>query len=142
MNAHGPLPTFESFLTRRTDESKRFKDKWEKLEFFTEDVERVAQSLEEKYGERFQANYDENTDSIELVLIEVSEESRGQGLASKMMDEFCRYADEHGMIVRLHANDELGTSLEVLMKFYKKHGFVDKRKFVAGAGQLMIRSPK
>lgn len=121
-------------------DSKNFKDKWAKAEFFLDDVEALSQDVQSKYGADLKVSYDEGSDSIVLSYIGVPEDKQRTGIASKMMKELCDYADENKLPVRLHANGELGTDIKVLKDFYKKFGFKDLNKFTKGVGWLMIRS--
>lgn len=123
-------------------EAKQFKDKWAKLEHFIDDVQQLSWDIEEKYSADLKISYDEGSESITLSYIGVPDDKQRQGIASKMMTELCKYADDNGLDIKLHANGELGTDIEVLKKFYAKFGFKDKGKFVKDVGELMVRPHK
>jgi GNAT superfamily N-acetyltransferase len=129
------IPLFEENPNR----PKQFKDKWEKAEYFVDDVQELSWRIEEKYNADLKISYDENTESIILSFIGVPDDMRRQNIASKMMTELCEYADKHRLSISLHANGDLGTDIKILKRFYTKFGFRDKKKFVKGVGELMIR---
>ena len=83
-------------------------------------------------------------DSVYLTLIKVPINLRGKGLATLFMEEFINWADSLGVIITLSPSDSEGSSLERLIEFYKRFGFIKNRinhrdsKYVGS----MIRYPK
>lgn len=117
-----------------------FNDKWEKVEFFLDDVQNLSWDLESKYEASVKASYEEATDSIVLSYIGVEEPGRGVG--SKIMSELCAYADKHKLNIKLHANGGFGTPIDRLIGFYNRYGFVRNGSLVKGIGVPMIRRYK
>lgn len=60
---------------------------------------------------------------IHLSLLQVSTLFRGQGLARRVLEELCSYADASGKTVTLWAADPLTWSQSELVEFYKTFGF-------------------
>lgn len=97
-------------------------------------TEESLESLLNKFSDSIESNFDlENfyisyidDETIELNLIEVPKDKRGEGIGSQVMEEIVDFADAHGLTVILTAEDR-GTSKKKLYKFYKGFGFVENK---------------
>lgn len=65
--------------------------------------------------------------SIDVGVLSVDEDRRGQGLAADAMRRVCDLADRHQVRVTLTPTDEFGASKKRLADFYKRHGFVENK---------------
>jgi len=68
-------------------------------------------------------DYADYEDEIYLDILVFKKESRGQGLGTMFMTDLCKHADKHKKIISLVPSNNLGTSIEVLEKFYEKFHF-------------------
>lgn len=82
---------------------------------------------------------------IRISTIIIPEDSRGEGIGTKVMKDLTEYADDNYAILVLTPSTDYGaTSVSRLKSFYKKFGFVDnkgKNKDWA-VQETMIRHPK
>lgn len=102
--------------------------------------------IKKKYKEleRLNVIIDEDTMITEIKLIRINKDAQNQGIGSKVMKDLTDLADEHDMVLSLTPEGSFGVSKSVLVKFYKKFGFVDnsgKNKYYEAEG-TMIRQPK
>ena len=112
-------------------EDKKFKDKWEKAEFYLDDVENLSHEIEGKYEGDLKVSYEEGSESIILSYIGAPEGKQKQGIGTSMMKELCAYADKNHLPIKLHANGDLGTEIKALKKFYAGFGFKDRNVVVS-----------
>lgn len=103
-------------------------------------------SIKSKYAEleRLNVEIDEDTMIAEIKLIRIAKESQNSGIGTVIMQEIVDLADEHDMVLSLTAEGSFGVPTDVLVKFYKKFGFVDnkgKNKYYEANG-TMVRTPK
>lgn len=81
-----------------------------------------------KYGVELSLSGGSEPDSyVTLQKIEVPQDKRGQGLASKVMEEFLAEADRNGWSVALSPDNTWGSSVTRLRKFYAGFGFVNNK---------------
>lgn len=89
-----------------------------------------------------------NPDIINLQLIVVSKDERGNGQGTKAIKMLCDYADQNGFIIALTPSDKsehTGTTSKArLIKFYERFGFVKNAgsKQHPGISATMYRAPK
>jgi len=69
-----------------------------------------------------------------IYILEVPEELRGKGIASKVMKDITELADYHNITLTVNPSDEFGSDLNRLKQFYGKFDFVP-------LGVSMIRRP-
>jgi GNAT superfamily N-acetyltransferase len=69
----------------------------------------------------------EGREYINLSLIELDDEDRGQGTGKAIMNALCQIADENERTITLTASPERGTSKAFLVAFYKSFGFVENK---------------
>lgn len=69
-------------------------------------------------------NTDETPPYLQLDEIKIWKKFRNQGWGTEVLIKICRFADTHNVQVRLYASDILGSDLEGLYRFYRKHDFV------------------
>jgi len=89
-----------------------------------------SESIKNKYGmDDFDA-YDSG-DDIKLNMIAVPKADRKQGIGGKALDELTDFADQQGKRIKLSVgqkDDVFGTTSRTrLVKFYKRHGFVENK---------------
>lgn len=65
--------------------------------------------------------------TINISKIVVPKEKRNEGIGSKAMKEITSHADKHGMKVTLTPTSDFGGNKSRLVKFYKRHGFVENK---------------
>jgi len=66
----------------------------------------------------------ETESMINLSLITIPDELRGQGIFTKVINELISYADNSSKVIALTASSDFGSSKARLEKFYKSKGFV------------------
>lgn len=65
---------------------------------------------------------------IYLALIIVNEDDQYAGYGTGFLKDLCEWADLHGKIITLTPSDDFGaSSVERLIKFYKRFGFVENK---------------
>lgn len=65
--------------------------------------------------------------TINVSKIVVPKDKRNEGIGSKAMKEITDHADKHGMKVTLTPTSDFGGNKSRLVKFYKRHGFVENK---------------
>lgn len=70
--------------------------------------------------------------------LRVHPDRRREGLATKVMEKACAYADEHRLILPLIAESDEGISQKDLISFYERFGF----ELQQGAKSSMVRAPR
>ena len=81
---------------------------------------------------------------VRLSKIEVPKKDRGQGKATKIIQDLVSLADDNGVLLKLTPTNEFGASKERLKEFYSRFGFVEnngKNKNYQ-VSESMYREPK
>lgn len=123
---------------------KRFKDFLAENMF--EDPHRVfSNELSQKYGAEVRMH--DLRGDIHLAHLTVPKDRRKQGIGTKIMDEITAHADQHQKRITLNtATKDPGgtTSRNRLVRFYKRHGFVQNKGRHAdySISASMYRRPK
>ena len=94
------------------------------------DVVAFADELKQRYGLwRFNASL--SNGAIRLSMLAIKRSDREQGTGTKVMQELCRFADEHHLRIVLTPNSSDNafgtTSYARLVKFYKRFGFLENK---------------
>jgi phosphopantetheine adenylyltransferase len=89
---------------------------------------KIENQLKQKYSEVLEKLFlFEKGNYIELNLIKIKPEYKGQGWATKILDDLSEYAQENNKILTLTPSDTFGASKSRLEKFYKRFGFVPNK---------------
>jgi GNAT superfamily N-acetyltransferase len=85
--------------------------------------------IESKHGDVLDGFYtSENVDTIILSQVAIKKEFRDSGHGTKIMEDICKYADEHRKTVYLSPSKDFGaSSVDRLKRFYKRFGFVENK---------------
>jgi predicted GNAT family acetyltransferase len=69
----------------------------------------------------------EKPDFLTLSEIRIPDEKQKKGIGSKVMQELIDYADSNQKDIFLTPSDDFGVKKSLLVKFYKKFGFVPNK---------------
>lgn len=103
------------------------------------------QAIKEKYGGVLEKwSVFEYEDRINISLIVIKEDERGEGYGREIFEAINSYADSTGKTVTLTPDSFFGTSKSALVRFYKTLGYVlnkgkDKDYEIS---ELMYRKPQ
>lgn len=87
-----------------------------------------TEGLKHKYKDYLDKyNVTEDNDSINVQLVVIKPEFRGEGIGRKLFIDINRYADYSGKVITLTPSSEFGGNKSNLRKFYKSLGFVDNK---------------
>lgn len=100
----------------------------------------IETQLRKKYPS---ANFhiEESSDVIHMMHIAIPSKSRRLGVGTSIMSDVGRYADKECKTVALNPDENYGTPLKVLERFYGKQGF-EKNKSSKYEWADMIRKPR
>jgi len=105
-------------------------------EFFEKFVKGKDDSHKIKYNIRkIEGNY-----IFELIDIVIRKEKE-KGLGTELMKKIIDFCDKNKLKIELRASDFYGSSIDRLISFYKKFGFVEGND-INQMGHLMQRNPK
>lgn len=111
--------------------------------------EAKAQEIRDHYGISFEMKDPKGGDEYEAPYVEIEvlfipKEKRGQGIATDVMFDLIRWADSNGYILALDPSSDFGSSVARLRKFYGQFGFVGNkgRNKDFRTRYAMIRQPK
>lgn len=81
-----------------------------------------------KAGIDHSLGHNPKTNVITVYKIVVPKKERGNGLGTAAMEAITSHADRHGKRVELSPSTDFGaTSKDRLVRFYKRHGFVENK---------------
>ncbi len=80
-----------------------------------------------------------NFNRIQLDLIQVHENRRGEGIGREVMTAIISYSDIHKLPIELTPSGQFGSSKRKLRKFYKKLGFIKNKRRRSISHYDMIR---
>jgi GNAT superfamily N-acetyltransferase len=90
-----------------------------------EEASNFAAEVKERYpGITLHLSGSSFSDFATLSLISIPESMRGQGIATKVMQEIIDEADSNGWNIALSPSADFGSSKARLVKFYQRFGFV------------------
>ena len=94
--------------------------------------EAKAQEIRDHYGISFEMKDPKGGDEYEAPYVEIEvlfipKEKRGQGIATDVMFDLIRWADSNGYILALDPSSDFGSSVARLRKFYGQFGFVGNK---------------
>lgn len=120
--------------------------KWDRRRKYTpRDSRDFGSALSERHGVEVELSGGPDKDSyVVLNKIAVPEDRRGTGMGKKVMSEVVAEADRNGWQMGLTPDDEWGSSVPRLKRFYKEFGFVENkgRSRDFATRESMIRPPK
>lgn len=82
---------------------------------------------------------------VSITKVEVVDpEDRGKGLARRVLDEICDWADRYGHTLGICADDKWGADIKRLTRFYESLGFIDnpEESQPFQVREAMIRRPR
>lgn len=89
---------------------------------------KIQHELRKKYQDCIEKLFIYETDiGLELNLIRIKAEKRGQGCASRIINDLIDYANSVKKIIHLTPSKDFGSDLDRLTKFYKRFGFVNNQ---------------
>ncbi|MFV2016382.1 MAG: GNAT family N-acetyltransferase [Candidatus Heimdallarchaeota archaeon] len=83
---------------------------------------------------------EKNFNRIQLDLIKVHEDRRGEGIGREVMIRLISYSNLHRLQIELTPSGKFGSSKRKLRKFYKKLGFVKNKRRKSISSYDMIRN--
>ena len=90
----------------------------------------IRAELLSKYGEyidKFFLFPSDDGESIELNLLKIKPEYKGQGWATKILNDLTEYAQSNNIILTLTPSDTFGADTNRLEKFYNRFGFTSNK---------------
>jgi predicted GNAT family N-acyltransferase len=86
---------------------------------------KIQMDLRAKYEDCIEKLFiEEKESSIELNLIRIKPEKRGEGCATNIMNDLVDYANKTKKVIHLTPSKDFGSTIERLTEFYKRFGFV------------------
>jgi len=131
-------PKWCSYCAKEQIEGDFYDENTNKLsdEFFEKFVKGKDNLHKIKYNIRkIEGNY-----IFELIDIVIRKEKE-KGLGTELMKKIIDFCDKNKLKIELRASDFYGSSIDRLISFYKKFGFVEAND-VNKMGHLMYRNPK
>ncbi|MCH8476368.1 MAG: hypothetical protein LAT56_00285 [Wenzhouxiangella sp.] len=104
---------------------------------------RIVASLTERFPGINVRTSRPNANTLTIDMLKVPEGMREQGVASEVMNELTRWADQHNQTLALTPTSEFGATKSRLKNFYKRYGFTDNtgRSRNLEISESMIREP-
>lgn len=92
-------------------------------------LENNIQSLEQYIRNLYDVklNLFQRGDTIRLAKIVVPKERRGEGIGDEILEIIKEFADENDFRITLTPDSSLGGNRAKLIKWYKRHGFIENR---------------
>lgn len=90
-------------------------------------VDTVVSALKAKFQVDLSLSYNNTKNTMTLHKIVVPKEQRGTGVGTSVMIEICSLADQLGAKLTLTPSADFGGSVNKLITFYSKFGFVQNK---------------
>ena len=93
-----------------------------------QEVTSKAKSIRKQYGIQLwmsgpMGSDNEETQLVEIALLIVPEDKRGQGIASEVLNNIIQWANKSNYSLAIDPSAEFGTPVTKLKRFYSKFGF-------------------
>lgn len=88
--------------------------------------------------------YIDSSGRIKIDSLDINKERRGEGFATKFMEQISKMADDNGLVATLTPDSYRGSSKSRLEEFYSRFGFVKNkgRNKDYSISELMYRKPQ
>lgn len=117
------------------------------LETIGQEISSLEHKLTSKYRQYIEDlyfYYDDKNNSIFISDIYMKQQFKGRGWGTKIMNDICQFADNKKLAIALiPATDSIkSNSINRLIRFYKKFGFVENNGNTNFDDMSMFRQPK